>query len=432
MKSNLKSKYSHSRTNTVVNINKKSMILENHNNKINWKRYKISDIGVVTGGGTPSTKIKKYFNGDIPWITPKDLSNYKKIYIGKGRNNITEEGLLNSSARLLQKNTILFTTRAPIGYVAIAKNILTTNQGFKSITCNDETHNIFIYYWLKHNKENIECLASGTTFGEISGSTLKNIELDLPRYNKQKEIAKILYDLDMKIENLQKQNKILEQMAQAIFKSWFVDFDGITEFEDSELGKIPKRWKISKLGEKCSLILGGTPSRLNDSYWKDGIVPWINSGKTNEFRIISPTEYITLKAVKKSATKLLPKKTTVLAITGATLGQISIIEIDTCANQSVVGIVESDSMPTEYIYFWLHHIINKIINYQTGGAQQHINKTNIHNTQILIPPQSILNNYKKITCPIFDKITTICFEIKNLIEIRDILLPKLLSGEIKV
>ena len=419
MKSNLKSKYRHSKTNRVVNINKKSMILENHNNKINWTRYKISDIGVVTGGGTPSTKIKKYFNGDIPWITPKDLSNYKKIYIGKGHNNITEEGLLNSSARLLQKNTILFTTRAPIGYVAIAKNVLTTNQGFRSITCNDKTHNIFIYYWLKHNKKNIECLSSGTTFEEISGSTLKNIELDLPSYNKQKEIAKILYDLDMKIENLQKQNKILKQMALSIFKSWFVDFDGITEFKDSELGKIPKGWSVDILSNNIEIKKGRKPKDVLN-YKKEGYLPQIlleifDRGKCS---------------YANTANMIFSEKTdTLMVMDGISSGRSEI------GYMGVVGstIAKISFMRNPYFFHYVIKNLERAIKSNlTGSAIPHVDKNFLNCTMLTIPTSNILNDFEKFALILHEQIDNNKKQVCVLIKMRYTLLPKLISGEIQV
>ena len=110
-----------------------------------FRRMKLSEIGQIVAGGTPKTKIEEYWNGDVPWITPKDLSSHAGMYISRGERNISQVGLDNSSAKLLPKGTVLFTSRAPIGYVAIARNEVTTNQGFKSIIVDDENDNIFIY-----------------------------------------------------------------------------------------------------------------------------------------------------------------------------------------------------------------------------------------------------------------------------------------------
>lgn len=130
-----------------------------------WIECKISDIGTVVGGATPSTKKQEnYDDGQIAWITPKDLSSFSGRYIERGARNITEAGLKSCSTQLLPKNTILFSSRAPIGYVAIAANELCTNQGFKSVIPNDNTDPLFLFYLLKNNKVKIEEMGSGTTF----------------------------------------------------------------------------------------------------------------------------------------------------------------------------------------------------------------------------------------------------------------------------
>ena len=147
-----------------------------------WEEHALGELGEVIGGGTPSTSKPEYYNGNIAWITPRDLSNHKEIYVDKGERSITKEGLDNSSAKLMPKETVLFTSRAPIGYVAIAKNQISTNQGFKSIVCGKRLNNKFLYYWLKKNKERIEALASGSTFKEVSGSTLKSTLIVLPEF----------------------------------------------------------------------------------------------------------------------------------------------------------------------------------------------------------------------------------------------------------
>lgn len=167
-----------------------------------WITCKISDIGTVVGGATPSTKIiENYENGEIAWITPKDLSQFKGRYIERGERNITQQGLESCSASLLPKNTVLFSSRAPIGYVAIAGNELCTNQGFKSVIPKENIDPLFLYYLLKYNKNNIEAMGSGTTFKEVSGSTMKNITVSIPTDKKiQERIAAILDAIDNRIE----------------------------------------------------------------------------------------------------------------------------------------------------------------------------------------------------------------------------------------
>ena len=186
-----------------------------------------------------------------------------------------------------------------------------------------------------------------------------------------------------------------------------------------------------KLGEICEIVSGSTPKTSVDEYW-NGNIAWINSGEVNEFRIVKPSEYITEEGLKHSATKLLPKKTTVLAITGATLGQVSLLEIDSCANQSVIGVLENDNIPYEFIYPLINVKITELCSHMTGGAQQHINKNNVEQLNIVLPSENVMTEYKEKTKSIYSQITNCCFESRRLAELRDTLLPKLMSGEIKV
>ena len=149
-----------------------------------WQISTISDLGTVVGGSTPSkTKPEYYTNNGIAWITPKDLSINKSKFISHGENDITELGLKNSSATVMPKGTVLFSSRAPIGYIAIASNEVTTNQGFKSVIPYSEIGTAFVYFFLKLSLPVIESAASGSTFKEISGSAMKNIPAIIPDRN---------------------------------------------------------------------------------------------------------------------------------------------------------------------------------------------------------------------------------------------------------
>ena len=173
----------------------------------NWKQCTLADLGEIVGGATPSTKNESYYGGNIAWITPKDLSTFNGRFISRGERNITAAGLKNSSARLMPPHSVLFTSRAPIGYVAIAEKEVCTNQGFKSVVPNTETDYLFLYYLLVHNRDRIENMGSGTTFKEVSGSAMKQIEVFVPSGKaEQRVIAETLGALDDKIENNSKIN----------------------------------------------------------------------------------------------------------------------------------------------------------------------------------------------------------------------------------
>lgn len=175
-----------------------------------WGIGKLSDYGDVVGGGTPSKKKQEYYdNGTVSWITPKDLSELKVMFIEKGKLSITEEALKKSSAKLVPKGTVLFSSRAPIGYMAIAKNSLTTNQGFKSIVPNDSMSSFFIYLWLKGNLEMIKSLGTGSTFKEVSGGTMKNIDTVIPKSKKLFQFDEIIVPVFKLIEKCESENSSL-------------------------------------------------------------------------------------------------------------------------------------------------------------------------------------------------------------------------------
>lgn len=216
----------------------------------------------------------------------------------------------------------------------------------------------------------------------------------------------------------------MQEQAQAIFNNIFIDYGPFG-------GVKPKEWQDFLLGELCSCELGGTPSRKREDYW-NGDIPWINSGEVNQFRIIKPSEGITKLGLNKSATKLLPTKTIVIAITGATLGKISLLEIESCANQSVVGVIPNKQIPYEFVYPYIKVNIHDLISHQTGGAQQHINKQNVERLIVTLPDNETMKKYVDNVSEMYTNIAKNCFENERLIELRDSLLPKLMSGELDV
>lgn len=191
-----------------------------------WTIKTLGEVFKVVGGGTPSTKQADNFGGDIAWITPADLSNHNNKFISQGKRNISEKGLKNSSARLVPKGTILFSSRAPIGYVAIASNQLCTNQGFKNLIPNKNVSSEFVYYYLLNSKNLAESYASGTTFKEISAKSFSKLPIPLPPLETQKQIVKLL---EKHLQHADKTGKFIEsalnkakQLKQSLLKSAFL------------------------------------------------------------------------------------------------------------------------------------------------------------------------------------------------------------------
>ncbi len=257
-----------------------------------------------------------------------------------------------------KEGSVLLSVRAPVGEVNIATKDACIGRGLMAI---NSKNNEFIYQLLKAFKPYLVGKETGTVYGSVTKNDIAELKLPFPPQSEQLKIAEILSSLDDKIELNRHINANLEAVASALFKKWFVDIGD----------ELPEGWRYSTIGKEVETFLGGTPSRDKKEYWVNGTIPWINSGKINDFRITRPSEYITKNALHNSATKLLPKGTVVIAITGATLGKYSLLEIDSSFNQSVVGIKENDIFKKEFLYFWIANTIKELINAQTGGAQQH-------------------------------------------------------------
>ena len=407
-----------------------------------WKKVKLSELGTIVGGGTPSTKKEEYYGGDIPWITPKDLANFGERYIEHGNRNITLEGLENSSAKILPAGSILFSSRAPIGYIAIAANNVSTNQGFKSIIPNSDVDSLFLYYLLKFNKDKIENMGSGTTFKEVSASIMKSIEVFIPtEIVEQRKISAILGAIDDKIENNKKINHHLEQMAQAIFKSWFIDFEPFG-------GVKPFDWQEGVFSEIVSSTLSGDWGKENPmgNYQKmvycmrGADLPEITFGNKGKM----PVRYI---LPKNFTNKQLTANNIVIEISGGSPTQST----GRCAliTQSLLDRYECDMVCTnfcraikpkegysEFIYYYWRYLYehNVMFLYENGttGIKNLDISSFLENEKIIIPTLNSVHKFSNIVQKLRNTIATNGLEIEKLTNLRDTLLPKLLSGEISV
>ena len=240
------------------------------------KSYKIKDICEVVSGGTPSTKVNTYWNGDIIWLTPKDLSTKKCKWILSSDNRITREGLNNSSAQMLPINTVLLSSRAPIGYVALAGTELCTNQGFKSMICNIKyIHPEYLYYLLQTKVEELNNISTGSTFKELSSGLLKNYKIAIHEIDTQQHIVDILGSIDDSIENNEKIAADLEEYAISKYQeiargiSEFITLGDIVDIYDSKRKPLSSRERESRKGDYRYYGATGVLDYVND-YLFDG------------------------------------------------------------------------------------------------------------------------------------------------------------------
>lgn len=393
--------------------------------KTEWKKCKLGDIGKIVGGATPSTKNSdNYINGTIPWITPKDLANHFDRYISHGERNITESGLKSCSAQLMPAHSILFSSRAPIGYIAISANEVCTNQGFKSIVPNEKVDYMFLYYLLKFNKDRIEHIGSGTTFKEVSGTVMKNFEITIPPLPVQKKIAGILKSLDDKIELNRQISKNLEEQARCLFEKTFPK---------------NKTFKMLPLSELCTVITKGTtPTTLGKAFTKSGInfikAESILDNHSVDFDKISFIDDETNKMLGRS---IIHSGDIVFTIAG-TLGRFALIDesvIPANTNQAV-AIIRSDTKIISPEYLYSFFIGNWHNNYYTKRIQQAVQANlslgTIKSLPIPILEKKEMKSYLTSLTPIFKIQSEKIKENRKLSQIRDTILPKLMCGEIEV
>lgn len=371
-----------------------------------WKETTLWEVVEVKNWWTPSTKNLDFWDWNIWWITPKDLSNFTWTFISKWERSITESWLNSSSAKLLPKNTVLFSSRAPIWYVAIAKKELSTNQGFKNIICDEEkAHYKFFYYLLKYKSWHIENLSSGSTFSEASASLMKSIEIKLPPFPTQKSIAKILSSFDEKIELLREQNETLEKIWQEIFNEWFGKYKVWDE--------LPEGWEIWEFWDIVNPKKGKNITKKDVIFWEYPVVAWWLNPSTYHNKSNTKSPVITISA------------------SWANAGYVNIFYNPVWSSDSSF----IDSSTTKFIYFsyiFLKLNQSNIYDKQEGSAIPHIYPRHIESLKLIIPDNEFLFKFEKLIKPNFEKIKINLEEIQTLSKIRDELLPKLMKGEVLI
>ncbi len=379
-------------------------------------KYKLKDIAEIIAGGTPSTKMEQYWNGEIAWITPKDLANHSGRYISRGERNITKEGLENSSTKLMPINSVLFTSRAPIGYVAIAKNQVCTNQGFKSLVCKDSIcYYMYIYYWLIYNTDYIKSKANGSTFQEISTNVMKEIEIDLPSIDYQKKVANILKKIDEKIELNNQINDNLFELINDLYKESFRNIEGYKQAD-----------------EIANITIGKTPPRSNRecfTYNEDDI-KWLSISDLGKCGMYAwnTSEKLTEDSVNKYNVKVIPENTIVLSFK-LTIGRIAITANEMATNEAIAHFNLLDNDMIYYLYFYLKNFdYSKLGN--TSSIATAVNSKIIKAMPIGIPNKHSVLEFNNTVRPLFEKIKLNEEQNMTLTQLRDNLLPKLMNGEI--
>ena len=384
---------------------------------------KLSELGEIVGGSTPFTKNESYYGGDIPWLTPKDLANFNGRYINLGERNITEAGYKSTSVKMLPINSVLFSSRAPIGYVAINnKNEVCTNQGFKSVIPNSKTNYMFLYYLLKYNKNKIEAMGSGTTFKEVSSTVMKNIIVNVPEAKEdQIKIGKILSKIDDKIELNTHTNDNLYKILEQYIKEHYYNNEFVRNGNVNDIGKIQGGYVF-----KSKDLLNET---TNNKVLK---IKNISASGVD----IDNTQCVYDEVANKVDKKfLLVRGNVIIAMTGAELGKTGYLygqDYRYFLNQRVGVIRGNDKYSELYLncLFILNDMQNTLNSKGYGSAQPNISTSDIENIEIPIPKEDELETFYEKCNPIYSKMILNSEQNQSLTQLRDTLLPKLMNGEI--
>lgn len=416
--------------------------------------WKITNIGSlcdrVCSGGTPKSTNNAYYNGNIPWLNTKEV-NFNRIY--DTEKNITQLGLENSSAKWISENSVIVAMYgATAGKVAITKIPITTNQACCNLSINSEIADYnFVYYFLCSKFYELSSLANGGAQQNLNAQIIKDFPIKIPvNLSDQRKIAGTLSALDAKIENNNKINANLEAQAEALFKSWFVDFTPFKDqpFVDSELGPIPQGWKVGKYEDIILDTLAGDwgKEKITGNYTHE--VACVRGcdfqDMNNGYRGNTPQRYILEK--NYSAKRLLPQDL-IIEISGGTLtvstGRACLVSKEmlekydnnlVCTNFCKV-IRPIDGYSAYCYYSWLHKYNNRVMfGYENGssGLKNFRFKDFLTKEPLLIPPKADLIKFQHIIKLLQQKKQTNGTESTKLAALRDTLLPKLMSGEIKL
>ena len=329
----------------------------------------------IFNGSTPSRNKKEFWDGDISWFTPKDLSGLESKYIEDSPEYITKEGYNSCSTTLVPIGSLLFTSRAPIGHIAINKKEACTNQGFKTLVPKDGVDVEYLYYVLKKNVPQLQDLGNGATFKELSKATISKFKIPLPPLDQQKKIAAILDAADAYRQKTKALIEKYDELTQSLFLDMFGDNNG----------------DLTKLGKVIKTVGGGTPSKDIERYW-NGEIPWASVKDLKSDRLNKTQDSITQSGVDNSATRVVPKGSLIVA-TRMAVGKATICEMDVAINQDLKAIEIIGEINTTYLLYLFKSKESYFDSVSSGATVKGIKIEHIMNLNVNLPDYSNQNQF---------------------------------------
>ena len=381
-----------------------------------WKETTISEIVTLIGGGTPKTSVSEYWGGHVPWLSVVDFNNGKK-YVFDTEKKITEEGLKNSSTKLLEKGDIIISARGTVGVVAMLGKKMAFNQSCYGVRANENSSNEYVYYLLKDRVSNFLQYSHGGVFDTITRDTFKEIDILLPPIPEQRAIASILSSLDDKIDLLHRQNQTLEQMAETLFRQWFVE----RPLSGAE-GEADEDWEEGVLGDVIEIFDNKRVplSKMQRNKMKEGeLYPYYGAASIMDYvnDYLFDGEYI-----------LLGEDGTVRTDEGYPVLQYATGKFWVNNHAHILRAKE----PYNNFFIWNYLSKKNIDRIVTGAVQPKINQGNLKSLDFPKFPLELVKRFNEQVEPLFKKINQNKTQIRTLTAMRDTLLPKLMSGEVRV
>jgi type I restriction enzyme S subunit len=410
-----------------------------------WKEYKVAEVIEEISMGPFGSNIKRdnYVDSGVPYLNGSNLSSYKLNE--ESFNYVTDEKAKSLGRCVAKRGDVIVTHRGTIGQISYIpydskyENYLTGNSQFRLTVNNKVIRPDFFVYYFHTRMGQHRLLANASQVGVPAlarpTSTFKEVLVSVPKMEVQNKIMDILHSLDDKIEVNRRINNNLEQQAQALFKSWFVDFEPFKDqfFVESEFGMIPQGWKVATLGEIGEVVGGSTPSKAKPEYYTDHGIAWLTPKdlSVSNAKFTAKGEFdITQEGYDSCSTKLMPKGT-VLFSSRAPIGYITIAKNDICTNQGFKSVVPKYA-GTAFIYCYLKSATPDIENKATGSTFKEASGSFMKSLQLIIAPKDIMNAFEECLKPLFAEQKCVEDESRRLAELRDSLLPRLMSGELSV
>lgn len=388
-----------------------------------WKVELLDKVAERKSGHTPNKKKDSYWNGEIPWISLKDLSRLNNRFVYETTDYTTIEGINNSSAVLLPKGTIVISRDASVGKVGITSKEMATSQHFINYICGENLDNIYLYYYLLFNDHVFKQIATGSTIKTIGLDFFKKFKIVLPPIEEQKQIGSILTTWDNAIELKEKLIAQKKEQKKGLVQKLLSGKIRLSGFG--------KKWEIQPIEKVCNLNMGKTPSRNQALYWGKGY-SWIAISDMKGKYISKTREQITELAIKESGIKIIPKDTVIMSFK-LTIGRLAITKEEMYSNEAIVsfGVKNAKILDSEYLFYYLNSI--DIKQYGSRAAKGiTLNKDSLKEIMVKIPPIEEQLEIKKILSNADKEIDLLEGELLLLNKQKKALMQQLLTGKIRV